>query len=98
MDIMKIILQVNISCEDSGSAYLGFMRKEYQSSTLVGPILEWEFITGGLYIDQFYGVDETDDGGYIVSGTIEDPEGVFSGIVVKLDSNGNEQWRNISEG
>ena len=31
MNIMKIILQVNMSCEDSGSAYLGFMRKEYQS-------------------------------------------------------------------
>jgi hypothetical protein len=31
MNIMKIILQVNMSCEDSGGAYLGFMRKEYQS-------------------------------------------------------------------
>ena len=28
---MKIILQVNMSCEESGGAYLGFMRKEYQS-------------------------------------------------------------------
>ena len=31
MKIMKLILQVSIFCEGSGSGYLGFMRKEYQS-------------------------------------------------------------------
>ena len=76
---------------------VGTMNNErpYRSSTLAGPTLEWEYISGGPYEDQFLGVDETEDGGYIVTGVTENPEGVFSGIVVKLDNLGNEQWRNI---
>jgi hypothetical protein len=60
-----------------------------------GPELEWEFITGGPYVDMIHAVYETEDEGFIAAGISEDPEGVFSGFVIKLDNTGNEIWRNI---
>ena len=64
-------------------------------SLLDGPILEWSFITGGPYQDMFNVIYETEDGGFITTGITENPTDVFSGIVIKLDKNGNEEWRTI---
>jgi len=56
--------------------------------------IEWNKTYGGPEYDMIYYVHETDDGGFIASG-----EQFFSGIpygwLLKLDSEGNEEW-NIS--
>jgi len=64
-------------------------------SSVSGPDIEWEFITGGPYHDLITAVYETEDGGFIATGTTENPEDVFSAWVIKLDKWGNEEWRTI---
>ena len=53
----------------------------------------WTRTFGGNLSDQGYDVKQTDDGGYIVVGTIIPPGEVFTDVyLIKTDENGNEIW------
>ncbi|MDD4548134.1 MAG: prepilin-type N-terminal cleavage/methylation domain-containing protein, partial [Bacilli bacterium] len=56
---------------------------------------------GGKYLDEFFNVKETSDGGYIAVGRSNsevipkygtDNNGLYDAIIVKFDSNGNVAW------
>jgi len=63
--------------------------------TLGGPVIEWEFQTGGPLHDFINTIYETEDGGFISTGITEDPKDVYSAWVIKLDAYGSEEWRSI---
>jgi hypothetical protein len=53
--------------------------------------VEWQRTYGGDEADKFWDVQETDDGGFIASGTTEIDDN-HCPWVVKVDSEGNEMW------
>jgi hypothetical protein len=65
------------------------------NDTLLPPSTAWRKFFGGNEFDHFHSVRPTDDGGYIASGITEESNEYFVWIV-KLDSNGEEEWRKIN--
>jgi len=64
--------------------------------------IEWQKALGGSLDDYAYSVQQTSDGGYIVAGYTQSNDGDVSGNhgelgydywIVKLDSNGNIEWK-----
>ncbi|MEX0812831.1 MAG: T9SS type A sorting domain-containing protein [Chitinophagales bacterium] len=62
--------------------------------------LEWEQNFGGSGYDEVYSVLQTQDGGYLVAGDTESNDNDFSGNygaydswLLKLDANGNIEWK-----
>ena len=51
---------------------------------------EWDRTFGGTSRDEAYSVQQTSDGGYIITGSTE--IGGYDFWLVKTDSNGNKQW------
>ncbi|TDX52091.1 hypothetical protein [Orenia marismortui] len=54
--------------------------------------VKWSKIFGGEYYDQFNNVKETPDGGFILVGHYEEAYLEKSGYLVKLDSEGKQEW------
>lgn len=61
------------------------------------PTIEWNNTYGSQHYEMLYFVTQTSDNGYIASGYTEDEEGL-DGWILKLDTNGNEMWREILPG
>jgi hypothetical protein len=57
------------------------------------PATLWTKTFGGSGADRAYSVQQTLDGGYIITGSIPAP-----GYLIKTDANGNIQWTNTYEG
>ena len=62
------------------------------------PEIGWEKTFGGNNYDEGYSVQQTNDGGYIIGGTIRLSEFNSDMYLLKLDSNGNEIWNKQLEG
>jgi hypothetical protein len=65
-----------------------------------GPEEEWNRTFGGELFDNGYGVEQTNDGGYIVSGS-KDETGSYEGgdcWLIKTDESGNIEWDNTYGG
>jgi hypothetical protein len=60
------------------------------------PTVEWEKTFGGDGFDHFHWVRQTNDGGYIASGVTTGESDMYHAWLVKLDGDGNEEWRNIN--
>ena len=59
------------------------------------PEIEWMHIFDSIIDDRASYIDETTDGGYIVTGsTVIPPNGYTQLLLVKTDKNGEESWRN----
>ncbi len=63
------------------------------------PSIEWQKVLGGSYFDQALCIEQTSDGGYIVTGNVASTNGDVVGNhggndfwVVKLNSSGSTQW------
>lgn len=63
-------------------------------------ILQWQKCLGGSLGEEFYAIQQTNDGGYISCGRTESNDGDVNGShgdveawIVKLDSAGNFQWQ-----
>lgn len=67
------------------------LKKNNPVSALQPPELEWSKTYGGSEYDVLWCIKETDDGGYIACGITEEAN-VFYGWLLKLDSEGNEEW------
>ena len=67
---------------------------------LIGFGQGWEQIFGGNGLDKGHSVQQTSDGGYIITGTMdEDYNGYYGELfLIKIDENGNEQWSKTFEG
>jgi hypothetical protein len=65
------------------------------NDTLLPPSTEWRKFFGGNEFDHFHSVRQTDDGGFIACGLTEESNEYFAWIL-KGDSNGDEEWRNIN--
>jgi hypothetical protein len=72
---------------------VGLVTTINEKSALPQPLMgvEWEKTYGGPEADKFWSIEETDDHGYIVSGTTE-VSGNIGPYVVKVDSIGVEEW------
>jgi hypothetical protein len=64
-------------------------------SSIYGPNIEWEKTFGGDEFDWFYCIRQTNDGGYIATGTTEESD-VHYAWLLKVDANGNEEWSKIN--
>ena len=69
--------------------------KKEESLLISGPAIEWMNIYSGEQFDQFRCVQQTSDGGYIAFGEYEESNMNY-GRLMKLDSNGNEDWSVIN--
>jgi hypothetical protein len=67
---------------------------ESKTSSLNG---EWDVTFGGPFYEELYCVCEANDGGYIVGGCTEVSADVFHYWVLKVDSDGTEEWRVLSD-
>ncbi len=70
---------------------LNVLPKDISISALQPPEIEWSKTYGGSEYDVLWCIEETDDGGYIACGITEEAN-VFYGWLLKLDSDGNEEW------
>jgi hypothetical protein len=60
---------------------------------------QWSRTFGGPYYERASSVQQTDDGGFIVAGwTTSFGNGGVDMFLLKVDANGNEQWRNTYGG
>ena len=61
---------------------------------LIGFGQGWEQILGGNGRDIGHSVQQTSDGGYIITGTMDEYDNGYYGelFLIKIDENGNEQW------
>lgn len=64
------------------------------------PLIEWQKTYGGSFYDKAVSVTETHDGGFFVGGhsqsdnyNLDNNYGFFDGWVIKLDKNGEFQWK-----
>jgi len=67
--------------------------------------IQWQKVLGGSSSEEAYSIQQTRDGGYIVSGYTKSNDGDISGNhggrdawIAKLDRDGNIQWRKILGG
>ena len=65
-------------------------------------VIEWQRTYGGLGSESFYKIKLTSDGGYVLVGTTDSTDGIFSvnqgerdAWVVKLDGVGNIVWQTV---
>lgn len=57
--------------------------------------MEWQKNFGGTGTDEAWGIQQTSDGGYIMSGYTTSPEtGIQDAYLVKLNSSGGMEWEN----
>jgi len=70
--------------------YDGFVRK----TDSVGNVL-WVNRVGGPDYEKLYYVEETTDGGYILSGIARDSLSLMHLYLVKLDASGNQSWSKL---
>jgi hypothetical protein len=56
---------------------------------------EWNHTFGGTGLDGGNHVEQTTDGGFIVTGLIEEPIGDTNLFLLKTDADGNEEWSQI---
>jgi hypothetical protein len=70
-------------------------------------VIEWERVMGGTNVDEFWSVQQTQDGGYVAAGVTYSGDGDITltntnydgyGWVVKLDGSGNTQWQKFIGG
>lgn len=63
--------------------------------------IEWKRVIGGSLIEVAYSVQETSDGGYIITGYTSSTDGYFAGLktrsgrdvlILKLSSTGTDEW------
>ncbi len=59
--------------------------------------ISWEQTYGEMYHEQGFYIQQTSDGGYILSGTTTD-NGTFGAFVIKIDEFGNEEWQSVASG
>ena len=52
----------------------------------------WTKTYGGIYDDEGHSVQQTIDGGYIITGFIQDFNGFYNVYLIKTDGGGTEQW------
>jgi len=64
-------------------------------SSISGLTIEWEKTFGGDEFDWFYCIRQTNDGGYIATGTTEESD-MHYGWLLKLDADGDEEWSNVN--
>lgn len=69
--------------------------KSIEISNVDEPTVEWLKTFGGDEFDHFHMVKQTIDEGYIACGLTEESDNYFAWLV-KLDSNGNEEWSKIN--
>ncbi len=62
--------------------------------------LQWQKSFGGSFFDEAYSIDQTSDGGYIVTGETSSSDGDVKGLhggtdewIIRLDADGNMQWQ-----
>ena len=67
------------------------VRNTTTSLSMQPPEIEWNKTYGGSEYDILNFIEETDDEGYIACGVTEESD-VFYGWLLKLDSEGNEEW------
>lgn len=71
----------------------GFLGNAWLVKTDSAGIKEWDQVFGGDDADRGYSVQQTNDGGYILSGyTGSSGAGLYDMLLIKTDSLGNEQW------
>ena len=74
---------------DKGLDFLGTV----SARTFIAPEEEWNKTFGGLEYDEGRSVQQTSDGGYIITGVTESYDTGNGDIwLIKTDSNGNKQW------
>jgi len=59
---------------------------------------QWSQIFGGIDYDRGYSVQQTTDGGYIITGNTSLGNGMQDVYLIKTDGNGTEQWSQIFGG
>ncbi len=94
--------------DDNGNVVPGYESYAEAWITKIDPTgkILWEKLIGGNGYDQAMSIQQTSDGGYIFAGFSNSTDGVFAdknhgtsdGWVVKLDSNGNQQWQTLLGG
>jgi len=80
---------------------LALLVSSFFSKAQVRPVIEWQSALGGTQIDQARCVRQTPDGGYIVAGKSNSPDGNVTGNhggtfdfwIVKLYSGGTIEWQ-----
>ncbi len=55
---------------------------------------QWEKTFGGIYEDLVWSVQHASDDGYILAGETELEDGNYDAWLIKIDANGNLQWKN----
>lgn len=84
--------------DDYGFIVTGFIRTDehnidvYVLKTDADGNIEWESIFGGNGLDAGWGVDQTYDGGYVVTGITESYGNGGDAWLIKTDAEGNKIW------
>jgi hypothetical protein len=79
-------------------AFGGIIATSSILSAYAQPREEWSKTFGGWGWDVGYSVQQTDDGGYIITGYSESPDGAEDVYLVKTDGKGRELWSRIYGG